>query len=103
MFSLSDDSIKTLNDKITDTLLWFGESNDKNISDKEYKLRVDELNEECNKLYQSMVNINLSSKKVLDKDNDNDNNKNGTSISSLLKKRQNNDVIILPPVPEQSN
>lgn len=103
MFSLSDDSIKTLNDKITDTLLWFGESNDKNISDEEYKQRVNELNEECNKLYQSMVNINLSSKKVLDKDNDNDNNKNGTSISSLLKKRQNNDVIILLPVPEQSN
>jgi len=96
MFSLPDDKISSLSIKINDITAWLNVelSDDDVICDDEYVQKINELNDECNDMYQNMVNINIASNNILP-END---NAGGTNISDIIKKKQNDNVIVMPNV-----
>jgi molecular chaperone DnaK (HSP70) len=106
-FSIKEDYMKSLSARIDIILNWLieidvekyqnknCEDNDSNDdkNEAEYQIKIDELNEMCNKLYQSMVGVNINIKtNIFGNDRDdailfNEDNI-GTSIASLRKMQE---------------
>ncbi len=81
IFSLHEEQIKKLDDKICEVFDWLinidvrkrkAEINNEgfNITEKDFQIRIDEVNDLCNDLYKNMVGINLSgmSKDIINDD-----------------------------------
>ena len=63
IFSLEEEHIKNLDEKVSSTLEWIIESNNNN--DAEYIARLEEINLLCDKLYHSMIGISMNKEKTL--------------------------------------
>jgi len=81
ILALHEKHIKQLKDKVSDTLEWLIDMDVKvkkaeidgipfDINESEYQKKLDELNSLCNELYNSMLNINISSNPTIIPSND---------------------------------
>jgi molecular chaperone DnaK (HSP70) len=106
LFSLHEKQIKSLDQKIDETLEWImevdieacknPENGDITKNEVLYKERLDEINELCDKLYQSMMGVSINSKiDILGNDisdniitlNETGESGSGTSIADIMKKK----------------
>ena len=89
---LKSDDIKIINELIENNLKIIYEEetsiNYKIYSDEEYIILIDELNEACQQAYNKIQGINFHEEQQIIEQNQN----SGTSIESILKQRQNEDV-----------
>lgn len=62
VLALHEDNIQKLKSTVSDTLNWLIEIEieNKNITEQDYELKINELNNLCTELYNSMININYS-------------------------------------------
>lgn len=110
MFNVEKEEIDKLKNKVEETLDWIIDIDIKSrkaelqneiydISEKDYQEKIDDLNELCNELYRSMLDINFTKENndiILDEDillgnNEiyilGEENNSGTSIASLMKNK----------------
>lgn len=90
MFSLEDDLIDNISNKINSILEWLLEINinEYNIPEESFQNEIDNINNMCNKLFNSMTNHEIKDTCVIIPESTNINANMGTTIEQLKQKSQ---------------